>query len=143
MRLLYIMSFFRAQRAIVLRTDLCHCGSDWFNFRRLGKDPVDYMSVVAINPKVPGAPTITSYSVSGTSITLLFNPGNNGGNAITGYQYSIDNGMNFTSFPSSTPLTGPFTISGLSHSTIYPVIIRALNAIGYGAKSSTVSIVVP
>jgi hypothetical protein len=55
----------------------------------------------------------------------------NGGAAITSYEYSTDNGSNWSSLTSTTTsgvVTGEIT--GLSPETSYPVTVRAMNVIG-------------
>lgn len=87
---------------------------------------------------VPAEPTGLSGVGGNQTIYVLFTAGNNGGSAITNYEYSID-GAPFTAFgPAQT--TSPVEISGigLSNGTPYSVQLKAVNAIGAGIASSTV-----
>ena len=98
-------------------------------------------SVTSSTPVIPSnpslsAPTISSTTPDLTTIAVFFNiPTNNGGSAITDYQYSINNGVTFVS---SGTTTSPITITNLSQGTEYQIIIRAVNINGYGANSSMV-----
>lgn len=133
------MSFFRTQRAQVLRSKMC--GSSDINvcnaFRRLGD--------MTFNERVmspPSAPTILSNVVSGTSVTLSFTPPPDDNNTIINYEYSLDGGSNFTPF-SPAVTTSPVIITGLTLGTTYSVVLRAVNIIGSGAGSVPLSIVAP
>ena len=86
----------------------------------------------------PAAPTITGITPGNTSLSVAFTAGADGGSAITNYKYSTDNGSTFTPVsPAAT--TSPILISGLTNGTTYQVQILAVNAVGDGAASSTVS----
>ncbi len=86
----------------------------------------------------PSAPTLLA--VTGTSPTDLrvdFSAGPSGGSPITGYQYSVDGGA-WVNAPAGAS-QGVFTIPGLNPQTTYSVQIRAVNSVGSGANSNTVS----
>lgn len=85
--------------------------------------------------KTPDAPTITTISAGNGQLSVAFTAGANGGSAITDYKYTVDG----TTYVSVGSTTSPFTISGLTNGTVYPVQIKAVNAIGDGATSNTVS----
>lgn len=75
----------------------------------------------------------------GSASVSFFSP-NNRGSAITNYEYSIDNGLNWiTLSPAST--TSPFTITGLTNGVNYHVRIRAVNANGVGTMSNPETII--
>jgi titin len=77
---------------------------------------------------VPSAPTITSPITPGDKqLTVAFTLGSNGGSAITDYQYQIDASGSFVSIGTSG---APFTITGLTNGTPYPIVIKAINGIG-------------
>lgn len=134
------MSFFRAQRAQVLRSSVCSSSNLAIcnDFRRIGVNQITY----TIQTTAPGAPTITSSSVSGTTLTINLTQGSDGGSAITNYQYSIDNGVTYTAF-SPAVIASPLTITGLSAGSTYSVLLQAVNSIGIGASSNVLSVTVP
>jgi uncharacterized repeat protein (TIGR02543 family) len=80
-----------------------------------------------------------SYAALGGSIAVNFSsPENNGGFAVTNYQYSLDNGTNWvTRTPEAT--TSPITITGLNDATTYQVRLRAVTPYGFGTSSSAIS----
>jgi uncharacterized repeat protein (TIGR02543 family) len=80
-----------------------------------------------------------SYAALGGSIAVNFSsPENNGGFAVTNYQYSIDNGANWvTRTPAAT--TSPITITGLNDATTYQVRLRAVTPYGFGTSSAAIS----
>jgi hypothetical protein len=81
----------------------------------------------------PTAPVITGLlACDGQIVVSFLPPTSDGGSPITGYQYSIDGGVNFF-----TASSIPITISGLMNSTSYPIVIRAVNSAGPGANSNT------
>ena len=93
--------------------------------------------VSSIPSTTASAPTITSITPGSTQLTVNFTaPSNNGGSPITDYQYSTDNG---TSFTNAGRTTSPITIDQLTNGTSYSVIIRAVNSVGNGINSNTVS----
>ena len=95
----------------------------------------------AASSTTPGAPTITSITRGTGTATINFTaPTSNGGQAITNYQYSIDNGTTWLTM-SPADITSPLVISGLNDATAYPIRIRAVNSIGAGAQSNSVNAV--
>lgn len=88
-------------------------------------------------PTVPSAPTILSILGVNTALLVYYNaPNNDGGEPITDYEYSTDNG---STWASSGVTSSPITISGLTNGVSYPVVIRAINSIGDGVSSNTFS----
>jgi len=75
-------------------------------------------------PAAPAAPTIT-----GITSSISFTPGAANGSAITNYKYSTDGGANWI-IRSPVSILSPLVITGLTSSTIYPIQIKAINAIG-------------
>ncbi|KAI9550012.1 hypothetical protein GHT06_003279 [Daphnia sinensis] len=87
----------------------------------------------------PSAPTITSISPAETSLTVNFTaPTSDGGAPITNYEYTTDGGTTWTAF-SPAVTSSPVTITGLTKGTDYIVKLRAVNEIGSGAASNSVS----
>jgi hypothetical protein len=97
-------------------------------------------NVVSVTPATtPSAPTIDTFSVTSSSVTINFTaPISNGGSTITNYKYSINNGSSWvTRSPVST--TSPLIISGLTTGTTYQILILAVNSIGDGLPSNMIS----
>jgi len=89
-------------------------------------------------PTVPDQPTSLCVIPSDSALTILFILGSDGGSDITNYQYSTDNGANFTAFsPAQTDI--PVIITGLTNGTIYTVRLKAVNAVGAGIQSASVT----
>jgi len=86
----------------------------------------------------PDAPTNLSITSGNQQLSVSFTAAQNGGSPITNYQYSINNGSSYTSVsPSQT--TSPILITGLVNGTTYSIKIRAVNAIGAGTESNTIT----
>jgi hypothetical protein len=86
----------------------------------------------------PGAPTIDSITATSGQLSVNFTAGASNGSAITNYEYSTNNGSNWTT-RSPVATTSPIVISGLTNGLTYPVRIRAINAAGSGDSSTAVS----
>jgi hypothetical protein len=99
--------------------------------------PTDSRSVTPTGPA--SQPLNLSYAALGGSIDVNFSPPeNNGGFAVTNYQYSTDNGANWvTRSPAAT--TSPITITGLNDATTYQVKLRAVTPYGFGTPSAAIS----
>ena len=96
---------------------------------------------VTITPgTVPGAPTITGATPMNGAASVSFTaPLSNGGVAITNYQYSTNGGSSWvTRWPTST--SSPLQIGSLTNGTSYSIRLRAVNGVGFGAQSATVSV---
>ena len=66
-------------------------------------------------------------------------PVNNGGTAITNYEYSTNNGTTWTARnPAAT--TSPLSLTGLVNGTPYSIKLRAVNAAGRSTESVAVSV---
>jgi hypothetical protein len=83
----------------------------------------------------PAAPTLNSVTGGNKQLTIAFTPGDDGGAAITDYEYSLNGGF----YTSAGTTTSPFTIPGLSGRTAYSVMIKARNSIGLSTASSSLS----
>jgi large repetitive protein len=87
---------------------------------------------------VPGAPSIRATSKVQGSITVTIKaPASNGGDAVTGYEYSLNGGGWVKSGTSST-----ITIRHLKVKSSYHVRVRALNLLGTGATSGTQTVTI-
>lgn len=90
----------------------------------------------------PAAPFDVSATPGDGNIRISFTAGDDGGSAITNYEYSLDGGESWTPVdPAST--TSPLTISGLTTGTTYTIALRAVNAVGPGASSTAVTVTLP
>ena len=88
---------------------------------------------------VPSQPTITSANSRDRAVDVYFTAGANGGSPVTNYEYSIDGGSTWVARSSASTLS-PLVISGLTNGTSYTIAIRAVNSVGSGAASSTLSV---
>ena len=88
----------------------------------------------------PSRPANQSYSAGDGSVSINFSPPeNDGGMAVTNYQYSTNNGSTWlTRTPASS--TSPITIPGLTNGTTYSVKLRAVNPFGAGDPSLPISV---
>ena len=80
---------------------------------------------------VPEQPAITSIVTGDQKLTVSVT-GDNGGSAITDYEYSLNGGP----FISAGTATSPFSITGLTNGTSYDVVVQAVNANGTGTPSA-------
>jgi hypothetical protein len=88
----------------------------------------------------PAAPTGLSATPGNTQVVISFTPGSDGGSAIINYEYSIDNGATFSEFnPYTGEAVSSVIITGLTNETSYNIKLRAVNDVGKGAPSSTVT----
>jgi predicted RNA-binding protein with TRAM domain len=84
----------------------------------------------------PGAPTIGTITPGNGQLSVAFTaPSSNGGATITDYKCSINGGTYF----SLATTASPFVLSGLTNGTSYSVTIKAVNSVGDGAASNSVS----
>jgi len=89
-----------------------------------------------ITAVVPGAPSIDQITPGNGQLTVAFTaPAFDGGVAITDYEYSVNDGGNYTS---AATTSSPIIITGLANDVIYNVKLRAVNSAGVGTASSAV-----
>ena len=84
----------------------------------------------------PSAPTSLSATSGDGQATISFTPGSDGGSAISNYKYSTD-GTNYSTL-SPADSSSPVTIPGLTNGTSYTIYLKAVNANGDSAASSSV-----
>lgn len=99
------------------------------------------VSITTLN--LAAAPTSLSATPGTTTVSIAFSAGDQGGSAITNYQYALstDSGSTYGSFTALSPAdaTSPITITGLASGTSYYAKLKAVNTEGAGAESSAVS----
>jgi Fibronectin type III domain len=86
----------------------------------------------------PAAPTIDSATAGSTFIRINFTAGSTYGSPITNYQYSTDNGSNWSN-RSPVDTSTPLTIPSLTNGTSYTVRIRAVSAVGNSDSSTSIT----
>jgi len=97
-------------------------------------------SLGGITPVVPAAPTLTSATPGDGTVALAWSPpGSDGGSPLTGYQ--LYRGPSAASLAPLTTvgLTTSYTDSGLTNGTPYWYAVAAINAVGTGGASNTLS----
>jgi titin len=96
------------------------------------------------NPEAPGSVVVSAGNAT-ISVAFVANA-NDGGSAVTGYEYSTDGGATWRLRDPGTSMTSsPITItkmssdglSALTNGTPYNVVIRAVNTSGPGKESAT------
>ena len=90
-------------------------------------------------PMEPQAPTGLSATVGDGSTTVSFTPGGDYFSDITNYEYRLDGTGSWTAL-SPADSTSPVTISGLTNATAVDIELRAVNGIGSGAASSSLTV---
>jgi len=86
----------------------------------------------------PAVPIIDSATAGSRSISIYFTPGSIYGTPITNYQYSTNNGANWTT-RSPVDTSTVLRISGLTNGTSYQVRIRAVSAVGVSDSSTSIT----
>ena len=87
-------------------------------------------------PEVPNEPTQLAAEAGLNAAFISFSsPSNDGGANITNYEYTINDGKNWTAIASNT---SPLYIKGLDSCTEYSIKIRAVNLAGGGLPSVAV-----
>jgi hypothetical protein len=86
----------------------------------------------------PAAPTINSATAGSGFISINFTAGAAYGSAITNYQWSTNNGVNWTA-RSPVDTSTPLTISSLINGTSYQVRIRAVSSVGNSDSSTAIT----
>ena len=102
-------------------------------------------SLAGIPRTTPAQPTITGVTRGDRSLTIAVSDASDGGSAITGWQYSTDAG---STWHAAAATSSPLVITALStdgstaiaNGTSYPVAVRAVNAAGASAPSTTTGV---
>jgi hypothetical protein len=83
------------------------------------------------------APVITGFSPGDESVEVDFDaPANESTDAITNYEYSLDDGATWAAF-APQQATSPVTVSGLTGGETYQLQLRAINGAGTGEASDS------
>jgi len=100
----------------------------------------DVSNIIASTPrKTPGAPTISSVTAGANQASVAFTLADDGGSAITSYEYRVRS-SSWTTWESGGTSTSPLVIGNLANGTTYDVQIRAVNAAGAGLSTATASV---
>jgi titin len=83
---------------------------------------------------VPALPIITTIVEGNRTATINFTAPANNGSAISNYQYSLDNGSNWTPC-SPEDTTSPIVVEELTNGQLYQVKLMAINDVGASAAS--------
>jgi len=103
-----------------------------------GNGAASLTSVTATPYTIPAAPTGLTAAPGNGQVTITFTAGAANGSAITNYQYSTDGSSNWTAInPTTATITSPAVITGLTNGQSYTYYLRAINAAGNGAASSS------
>ena len=93
---------------------------------------------VAQYSSAPNSPTSLVASAGDAQVSIAFTaPSNNGGAAISDYQYELDESGTWTS---ASTATSPVVITGLTNGIEYSIKLRAVNSAGNGPESAAVSV---
>jgi len=87
----------------------------------------------------PSAPTNVVLTPTNHGLVVDFTPGDNGGSAITNYEYSLNGSSSWTALSPAVGIVQEFPIPGLTNGTQYGVRIRAINIAGSGSASDSVA----
>ena len=98
-----------------------------------------YTNTLLRLPAAPNAPTSVTATGADESATLSFTAAQDGFSAITNYEYRLDGTGAWTPL-SPADTTSPVTIPGLTNGTAVGIELRAVNAMGDGAASSSVNV---
>jgi len=100
---------------------------------------VVYVSTPITFNTIPAAPTSLNATPRNGSASIAFTAGSNGGAEIMNYEYSLNGGSTWLSFPEMV-MSSPVTVPGLTNGTSYEIKLRALNSVGNGTASAAVSV---
>ena len=111
-------------------------------------DSVDSSAVSVTTLTPPGAPTSLSATfLSGTSVSIAFTAGADGGSAFTNMEYALsaNSGVTYGAYTAFSPAdyTTPVVISNLTENTQYTIKLRHITTAGTGPDSSAITITTP
>ncbi|MFM8871304.1 MAG: YDG domain-containing protein [Actinomycetota bacterium] len=94
-----------------------------------------------VMPDVPGTPSISTVTLSGTSASVTFAaPTQNGGRLITSYSVTAVNSKDTADIARCTTTSLSCVINGLKVGTTYNIAVRARNSVGESASSAMYSL---
>ncbi len=101
-----------------------------------GSPPTDGNGAPGVRdaPQVPGAPTGLTATRGDAEVTLSWKAPDDGGSAITRYEYQDDGGA----WASTDATSTTYTVTGLANGRIYKFKVRAVNGVGPGDESAPV-----
>ena len=98
----------------------------------------DVIVTIGNSATAPSAATNLTATAGDGQVEIAFTAGADGGAAITNYEYTTDGGTTWVAL-NPADATSPITITGLTNGTQYNIQIRAVNSVGAGAASATVT----
>ena len=88
----------------------------------------------------PEAPSAVAAAAGDQLASITFtDPSSDGGLPITNYEFSLDSGVSWTAC-SPAVTTSPIDVPGLTNGIAYSIQLRAVNGMGGGASSASVSV---
>ena len=112
-------------------------GTSTFYLKTTASGIINYYAL-GLPMTAPTAPTALTAIAGDSSATISFTAGSDGGSAVSNYKYSLD-GTIYTAL-SPTDSSSPVTIPGLTNGTSYNIYLKAVNSVGDGTASSSVSV---
>lgn len=110
----------------------------------IGQSPASAASGAVTPATTPASPTVTGVTSSGSGqVSISFTAGTTGGSAITGYVVTPYIGAVAQTPITSSTLTSPIIVSGLTNGTAYTVTLAATNLAGTGTASTASGTVTP
>ena len=110
----------------------------WYYIASNNFDAQALLGTVA-SAALPAAPTVDSIASGDSQAKVSFTAGDEGGSAITNYQYSTDNGLTWQT-RSPAGITSPLDIVGLANGTEYNIQLRAINSEGIGTATTSTAV---
>jgi hypothetical protein len=99
------------------------------------RDEILLTSATPLPSTPPQAPSLQAVGAN-ESLLLLFAIPSDGGSPILNYEYSLDNGLTYTTVQTTQ---SPIVVSGLTNGTPYTALLRAVNKNGPGQPSNVAS----